>query len=109
MTLFGRKDRQVKIQGHRIELDEIESVLEKMHAIKEAAVIYLPEVLRLVAFVVLKKEITKTENVSEIEHYCKKWLPLVMCPQVINVINEIPKTVSGKKDRKTLREEYKIL
>jgi acyl-coenzyme A synthetase/AMP-(fatty) acid ligase len=30
----------------------------------------------------------------------------VMCPQEINVINEIPKTASGKKDRKTLREEY---
>jgi acyl-coenzyme A synthetase/AMP-(fatty) acid ligase len=106
VTLFGRKDRQVKIQGHRIGLDEIESVLEKMEEIKEAAVIYLPEVLTLVAFVVLKKEIRKIENVSEIEHYCQTWLPLVMCPQVINVINEIPKTVSGKKDRKTLREGY---
>jgi amino acid adenylation domain-containing protein len=109
VTLFGRKDRQVKIQGHRIELDEIESVLEKMQEIKEAAVIYLPDMLKLVAFVVLKKEFTKTENVSEFEHYCQKWLPLIMCPQVIYVINELPKTASGKKDRKTLREESSLL
>ena len=56
VTIYGRKDRQVKIQGHRIELDEIECTLEKMKEVKEAAVIFIPYSQKIIGFIVLEEE-----------------------------------------------------
>ena len=91
----GRADHQIKLRGHRIELEEIEEVLCRYAGASEAAVILDNEQLR--AFVV-------AEGVQENELYrhIENVLPAYMQISKIEFIPNIPITVNGKKDRKQL-------
>ena len=100
---IGRNDEQVKIRGFRIELGEIESVLQSYDGISQSVVVaksresgdkYL--VGYYVGDAVLKEE--------SIESYLSKKLPDYMVPSKLLRIEEIPLTVNGKIDRKSLPE-----
>lgn len=97
----GRIDSQVKIRGFRIEIGEIESVLMKYSGIKEAVVIptLVEEEKVLIAFVVPEKNISK----KQIWKYLDDQLPSYMKPSIMNILPCLPKTVSGKIDRKLLQ------
>lgn len=91
----GRADHQIKLRGHRIELEEIEDVLCRYTGVSEAAVILDKEQLR--AFVV-----TEGVNESELYRHMENVLPVYMQVSKIEFIPSIPITVNGKKDRKRL-------
>ncbi len=96
---MGRSDRQVKFHGIRIELGEIELALRGHGDVQDAAVVLLPakadHEARLVAFVVLRPGSGSPED-SELRMYLSGLLGDSMTPGVIGVLDELPRTESGK-------------
>jgi acyl-coenzyme A synthetase/AMP-(fatty) acid ligase len=101
IEFLGRLDDQVKIRGYRIEPGEIESVLVRHAAIRQAAVA-LDEgehgERRLVAYVVASGEPT----VEELQAFVSASLPDYMVPARFATLEALPFTPSGKIDRKAL-------
>ena len=105
LMFLGRKDRQIKIRGYRVELDEIETILSGHKAVKQAAafgIAHEPEGLLIEAAVTLKKGMALTEKalLSYIGHY----LPVYAMPHKISFVHSLPYTSTGKIDRTKLRE-----
>ena len=97
----GRKDDQVKIQGYRVELGEIESAASKLAPNNPAvAVGYTQEdgQWHLALFV---QDNPVAEN--EMMQALKKTLPAYMLPKRIYTIDQFPLNQNGKTDRKALR------
>jgi len=101
-VFHGRLDTQVKIRGNRLELEEVEHVVQTASHAALCAVIPWPldEVGRptgLVAFVTNPQ----VDN-ALVLRACRERLPVYAIPQRIIVIDEFPLTVNGKIDRKAL-------
>src|SRR5437667_4441056 len=99
---LGRMDHQVKIRGFRIELGEIEAVLCQHPAVREAVVIAredVPGEKRLVAYLVTRPPKPEAKALREL---LKKKLPEYMVPAAFVFLEQLPRTPSGKADRKAL-------
>ena len=102
---LGRIDQQIQLRGFRVELGEIELVLEQHPKIREVVVsVYEPTPgdKRLVAYVVAQRKIIL--NVSELLDFLKLKLPDYMLPSVFVLLDALPLTPNGKLDRKALPE-----
>jgi acyl carrier protein len=100
---LGRKDFQVKIRGHRIELAEIEMALFSLGAIKETVVVARedrPGDKRLVAYLVARSNPAPT--VSAVRRALVEKLPDHMIPSAFVFLDALPQTTTGKVDRKAL-------
>lgn len=98
----GRRDQQVKIRGNRIEISEIEIALLQVPSVSQAAVIASEEVVGkkyLAAYLVMDKGDLEIEGVQE---HLNRSLPAYMIPSFFIQMDELPKTSSGKIDRKQL-------
>lgn len=103
---LGRRDHMIKSRGYRIELGEIEAALYSHAAIKEAAVVTLPDELignRICAYVVPHDGTPL--GAEEIRRHCTKWLPHYMIPEVVEFQDSLPKTSTGKIDRLSLARQ----
>jgi acyl carrier protein len=105
IDLLGRIDRQVKIRGIRIQLEEIESVLLQHPLVKEAVVIKdeFPndrDHEMLCAFITGKEKNTGEEKIltSGLMEYLAEKLPPYMIPACILRIEDLPKKPNGKVD-----------
>ncbi len=101
----GRRDRMVKRRGFRIELGEIEAGLYRHAAIKEAAVIALPDEesgVSIVAFLAWQGE--KRPSLIEIKRFCAEHLPLSMMPDRFRWQENLPKTSTDKIDYQRLKD-----
>lgn len=102
LVFLGRKDEQLKVRGFRIEPMEIELVLLKYPGVREAGVIArksFDAVYHLEAFISLEGE--KDEKIINLIYlFLQERLPPHMLPSVINLIEEMPLTNTGKVDRK---------
>ena len=107
---LGRMDRQVKINGYRIEIDEIDSILRKNRNVKDCLIavydvdskeFFYQNALRpvLVAFVV---EANNAKHDYNYEDYLKEYLPSYMLPKIFRKVSKIPLTKYGKTDYKKL-------
>ena len=105
----GRSDDVIKSSGYRIGPFEIETVLEKHPAVKEAAVIGSPDKERgeiVKAFVVTEDE-PNEQLKNEIQQFVQKRLSMHEYPRQIEFVNALPKTPDGKLKRKELKQrEY---
>lgn len=103
LTFLGRKDRQIKTRGFRVELDEVTTVLLSHSEVEEAAVYTVndDENQVLIQAVVILKQNKKIEE-SEIINHSKKHLPWYAVPQKILVTVEFPRTPTGKIDLKAI-------
>ncbi|MBN2862737.1 MAG: amino acid adenylation domain-containing protein [Bacteroidales bacterium] len=105
---MGRIDYQVKVRGFRIELGEIESRLSGHPDIREAVVIARDDNdgnKYLCAYLIGERELT----ITQLREYLGKYLPDYMIPSYFIPIDQMPKTPSGKIDRKALPEpDYMI-
>ncbi|MEG4587535.1 amino acid adenylation domain-containing protein [Microcoleus sp. MOSTC5] len=100
---IGRIDGQVKIRGFRIELGEIETALAKHRAVKQAVVLAredAPGDKRLVAYIVANPE--EQLAIADLRPYLQGQLPDYMVPAVFVNVEAMPKTPSGKIDRRAL-------
>ena len=104
ISFLGRRDDLVKLRGFRIELGEIESVLLEYEPVREAAVIAYSDgskAPQLLAFVVAASSSATSQGLSE---YCGRQLPRYMVPARFFLVEALPRTSTGKVDRKSLRE-----
>jgi amino acid adenylation domain-containing protein len=98
---LGRMDDQVKIRGHRIELGEIEEAINSLENIASSVVLIDQD--RLKAFITFNG--TKDESDDLVQKWrvaLKDLLPQYMIPHEFVCVNEFPKTLNGKIDRKSL-------
>ncbi|QYK66197.1 MULTISPECIES: non-ribosomal peptide synthetase [Paenibacillus] len=101
LEYHGRTDQQVKIRGHRIELEEIEVILLKHKEITEVVVQTIQgeqDQLQLCAYYVARNAI----NTTELRQFIKQELPIYMIPTYFVYLSELPMTINGKVDRKAL-------
>jgi amino acid adenylation domain-containing protein len=104
-TYLGRRDRMVKRRGYRVELGEIEAALYRSPAIKEAAVVAVPDEalgVKITAF--LSSREAKHPSLIEMKRFCAENLPLYMIPDVFSWREALPKTSTDKTDYQRLKE-----
>ncbi len=103
-----RNDDMIKSSGYRIGPYEIESVLNTHPAVKESAIVGVPDEIRgqlICAIVVLREGFSPSEQLTkELQTHVKKNTAPYKYPRVVKYINEIPKTTSGKIMRKDLNK-----
>lgn len=100
---LGRVDDQVKLRGFRVELGEIETVLNSHPAIRQCAVIARedsPGEKQLVAYFEAKKSTATTT--TDLRAYVEKDLPFFMVPSFFVAVDRLPLTSNAKIDRNSL-------
>ncbi len=104
----GRADDVIKSSGYRIGPFEVESALMEHDAVVETAITGVPDPVRgqiVKATIVLKKGYEPTEKLKkELQNHVKKLTAPYKYPRVIEFVDELPKTISGKIRRVELRE-----
>src|SRR5581483_5350994 len=104
LEFLGRNDEQVKVRGFRVELGEIEAVLNQHPQVQTSAVILREteqQDKQLVAYVVSKPGMALASS-QELQGYLRKYLPAYMSPAWFEPLEQLPLTVQGKVDRKAL-------
>jgi D-alanine--poly(phosphoribitol) ligase subunit 1 len=108
LRFLGRRDGQIKLRGHRIELAEIEIVLEEHPAIREAVAVVVgaeqPDTAHIVAWLVAHADVTS----REIKGWLSTRLPASMRPARISIVPALPRTVTGKVDRVGIANRARI-
>jgi amino acid adenylation domain-containing protein/non-ribosomal peptide synthase protein (TIGR01720 family) len=106
ICFMGRYDDQVKVNGYRIELSEIESALTKHKAVDSAVVILRQDLIgrnRILGYALVKPVEGKDEPTGqELKDYLTKTLPAYMVPGAVILMREWPLTPNGKIDRRLL-------
>ncbi|HGE5782492.1 TPA: amino acid adenylation domain-containing protein, partial [Bacillus pseudomycoides] len=100
LIYLGRIDKQVKLNGFRIELEEIENRLKKLNNIQNATILLRNDngFDYLCAYLIQDEEI----NEEEIKNFLRDELPEYMIPQYFIRLKELPVTVNGKVNFKEL-------
>jgi clorobiocin biosynthesis protein CloN4 len=106
---LGRSDHMVKIRGHRIELNEVEHVLEKHADVAEAAAIAVGEGVdtRLVAFVAPQPG--REPGSLALRQHVAQHLPRYMVADEVQVLSRLPRNGNGKVDRLALTARTGVL
>jgi len=108
--LLGRVDDVMNVSGHRISTTEVESALVSHEAVAEAAVVGAADEMTgqgIVAFVILRAGIEHANGdalVKELRAHVTKEIGAIARPRQIMVVNELPKTRSGKIMRRLLKD-----
>ena len=108
--LMGRVDDVMNVSGHRISTTEVESALVSHEAIAEAAVVGAADALTgqaIVAFVILRGGVAHANGealIKELRNHVAKEIGAIAKPRQIMVVNELPKTRSGKIMRRLLKD-----
>lgn len=107
----GRADDLIKSSGYRIGPFEVESALLEHPAVLECAITAVPDPIRgqiVKATVVLTKNYEASDAlVKELQDHVKKVTAPYKYPRIIEFVNELPKTISGKIRRVEIREQDK--
>ncbi|MCK4766507.1 MAG: amino acid adenylation domain-containing protein [Candidatus Aminicenantes bacterium] len=110
IDILGRVDRQVKIRGMRIELDEIESALIKRPGVREAVVLKRElaennEILH--GFITLSSsgQSPAGDFIDSVKEDLGAGLPDYMVPAIIQIIEQLPLRANGKVDYEALKEQ----
>jgi len=102
IQFLGRVDRQVKINGKRVELDEIEAALRRVPAVEDAAVICPPGEIgarKIHAYITLRGSDVR---LGELRALLQRDLPDYMVPATFTVLDALPLSPTGKIDRARL-------
>ncbi|MFT8717724.1 amino acid adenylation domain-containing protein [Gluconobacter potus] len=128
IEFLGRRDQQVKVHGYRVELGEIESLLERHSDVRQAVVVAVGDrEKRLVAHVVLdgsgERFFTgspspsshlnerhesvpvsgaQSRDILALRQYCQRVLPGYMVPVQFQICESLPRNANGKVDRTAL-------
>ncbi|PKG39105.1 hybrid non-ribosomal peptide synthetase/type I polyketide synthase [Psychromonas sp. Urea-02u-13] len=109
IEFIGRNDHQVKVNGYRVELGEIEHILRQytdsvneIH-VQEAIVKPFKHAnggIQLIGYIVFSHP--NEESNEQLLNYVREILPAYMCPAQIVILDTLPLTLNGKVDRKAL-------
>lgn len=100
LWFVGRADNQVKIRGHRIELEEIDLAIEALEGVKRAVTVALPGLDGPELRVAFSAE--RAVPVDEVQAHCASRLPPYMRPARISQVPTLPQNANGKTDRKAV-------
>jgi amino acid adenylation domain-containing protein len=103
IEFLGRQDRQVKINGKRVELDEIEARIRATGLVQDAAVVCPPGAVghrQIIAFVTAASN--STVDVERLRRVLREDLPDYMIPSSVNQLESFPLSPTGKVDRAKL-------
>ena len=107
----GRNDDIIKSSGYRISPFEIESVLMEHPSVLECAVTGVPDPVRgqlVKATIVLRGGFDATDDLKiELQKYVKQKTAPYKYPRIVDFVKELPKSISGKVKRVTIRNEDK--
>jgi len=98
---LGRRDSQIKSRGYRIELGDVEAAIYAHEDIVECAVVAIPDELvtnRLRAFVVARGDLDRDRLLG----FLRERIPPYMVPDSIEFLDVLPKTSTGKVQRRAL-------
>jgi acetyl-CoA synthetase len=110
LWLLGRVDDVMNVSGHRISTTEVESALVSHPEVAEAAVVGAADEMTgqgIVAFVILRGGIKHGESeafIQTLRAHVAKEIGAIAKPRQIVVVNELPKTRSGKIMRRLLKD-----
>ncbi|HET9904188.1 MAG TPA: AMP-binding protein [Xanthobacteraceae bacterium] len=102
LRVIGRKDRQVKINGKRVEPEELEAMLRRVPGIGEAAVV-VSAANELVAAIVPEND-GRRPPIGEVWKAIRTALPSALHPTRLHELDALPRLPSGKVDVIALRE-----
>ncbi|WP_072041952.1 Pls/PosA family non-ribosomal peptide synthetase [Nigerium massiliense] len=105
IVYLGRKDAEVKVRGHRVDLGEIEGVLLEKDSVSTAVVNKIDNDAggELVGYILPSKGVEGTRELATSLHdHARKRLTAYMVPDYIEFVDDIPLMPSGKPDRKAL-------
>lgn len=106
---IGRKDDVIKCSGYRIGPFEVESALMTHPAVLECAITAAPDPVRgqvVKATIVLTRGYTASDELKkELQNHVKRITAPYKYPRVVEFVEELPKTVSGKIRRAAIREQ----
>lgn len=98
LHFLGRRDNQVKIRGHRIELGDVEQHLRSIDGVREAVVVPTPDRTALIGLVSPPEGLTAEPD--RILEALADQLPSFMLPRRIRTIDRMPLSTNGKIDRR---------
>lgn len=104
---LGRRDHMIKVRGFRVETGEIEAVLATHPDVVEAVVVPIPDEKagnRIVSTVVSRSG--QVVEAVTLRSFCAERLPSYMVPEEIEIVEVLPRTSTGKADRKMLLEQW---
>ena len=101
LTFIGRKDRQIKHMGHRVELAELELTALKLEGVEECCVLYNSEKKQLYMFI-----IGEAESRDVILHF-REVMPPFMVPRKVVKLEEMPRLPNSKVDMQKLKSYFK--
>jgi hypothetical protein len=105
LQFLGRSDDQLKIHGFRVEPGEVEAEIQHLSGVRAVAVVgfeRMPGQRQLVAYL----EVGEGKSITgrEIKQFLHSRLPDHMVPGSVTFLDQLPKTPSGKVDRRVLAE-----
>ena len=104
LYFVGRRDTMIKTSGFRVSPTEVEEVLFQTGLVKGAAVIGVPdEILGQSIKAFVSGRDGDTVDVDRLLELCATKMPRHMVPKAITVLDDLPKTTSGKVDYPALR------
>ncbi len=96
LHFMGRGDRQVKLRGFRIELDEIEAVMTRHAAVEEAACILCQDEVGSQLYLIVIVKPGEDCDVVQLREYACAHLPGYAVPESIDIVAAFPRTSTGK-------------
>jgi amino acid adenylation domain-containing protein len=102
LEFLGRRDQQVQVRGVRVELGEIENLLRAHSGVADVAVVDREDAESnkfLVAYVTMNN----SSGSGPLRRYLEERLPETMLPSAFVELDQLPRTLNGKIDRKALR------
>jgi acyl carrier protein len=105
LEFLGRIDDQLKIQGYRVETEEIAVTLRQHSSLRDAFVTAIQDTngdKRLVAYLIIARG--QEPSVTELRAFLKEKLPEYMIPSAFVRLTDLPLTAAGKVDRRALPE-----
>lgn len=106
LYFVGRRDQMIKSQGFRISPEEIEEIILASGLVSEVAACGEPDPVSgtvIVAHVVPRDRDAFTTR--ELLSYCQREMPSYMVPRMVHLHDSLPRTTSGKLDRKSLKSD----
>jgi long-chain acyl-CoA synthetase len=107
-TIVDRKKDMINVGGFKVWPSEVEAVLLSHPAVKDAAVIGVPDSRRgegVKAYIALRTEVQPRPSADDLRKHCTDRLAGYKVPETIEFREELPKTMIGKVLRRELRKE----
>ena len=109
VRIVGRVDDVLKVAGHRMSTGELEDAINLNPAINESAIVGIPDEIRgevPIAFVILRKKKSQQEVEKIVVSQVKKEIGPTALPKAVYIVEDLPKTRSGKIMRRILRKLF---